>query len=45
MAPTANAPSAVPVSKAPFHSALAVGAPAAPARAKAMTSVRFCTAP
>ena len=44
-APTPNAPSAVPASKAAFQTALAVGAPAAPARANAMTSVTFCTAP
>ena len=44
-APTPNAPSAVPASKAAFQTALAVGAPAAPARANAITSVMFCTAP
>jgi hypothetical protein len=45
IAPTAQAPIAVPLSKDAFHVALAVLARAGPARPSAATSVRFCTLP
>ena len=45
VAPMATAPIAVPESNAAFHTALAVADRPGPARRKATTSVRFCTAP